>query len=283
MTRWNLVVGGGQSPSEAGWSLPASTECPQTCRKVAIFREASAIQGSTVQCEFGSIWWWEYWRRFRKAIVVIYFVYLLFICGGIFIVVRWETTTLLEDDIDKSTWFLCVVGVYFSPEADLKRPLWFLTGGRDGGCSSVHSGTAASSWNTVTWVCTTDAGSNAIRESFPLVLAVLHQRVGGIYSTQHLFDGLLQPQHYRCFLPQAASPSHIQHSQFSQGERLPRDRIQSKLLNMHDYKTYSSTQQSKQRLPNLAFWTKEGVCGDTGVWLHRAQVQQRHQDWIRHI
>lgn len=135
----------------------------------------------------------------------------------------------------------------------------------------MHSGTAASSWNTLTRVCTTYADSNAIPECFignPLVLAVLHQRVGGIYSTQHLLDGLLQPQHYRCFLPQAASPSHIQHSQFGQGGGLPRDRIQRKISNMHYYTTYSSTQQSEQRLPNLTFWTKEGVCGDTGVWLH---------------
>lgn len=49
----------------------------------------------------------------------------------------------------------------------------------------------------------------------------------------------------------------------------------------HDLQQH--TQQSQQRLPNLAFWTKEGVCGDTGVWLHRARIQQRRQDCIRHI
>lgn len=47
--------------------------------------------------------------------------------------------------------------------------------------------------------------------------------------------------------------------------------------------TTQFTADTQQRLPNLAFWTKEGVCGDAGVWLHRAQIQQRHQDWIRHI
>lgn len=51
------MVGGGQSPSEAGWSPPAGTQCQQTCRNVADFREASAIPGLTVKCELGSIWW----------------------------------------------------------------------------------------------------------------------------------------------------------------------------------------------------------------------------------
>lgn len=150
----------------------------------------------------------------------------------------------------------------------------------------MHSGTAASSWNTVTRVCTTDADSNTRPGCFvgiPLVLAVLHQRVRGIYTTQHLFDGLLQPQHHCCFLPQAPSPSHIKHGQFNQGGWLPRDRVQRKLSNMQRWTTYRSTQQSKQRLPNLAFWTKEGVYGDTGVWLHQAQIQQRHQDCIRQM
>lgn len=46
------MVGGGQSPSEAGWSPPAGTECQQTCRNVAVFSEASAVQA--LRCEFGS-------------------------------------------------------------------------------------------------------------------------------------------------------------------------------------------------------------------------------------
>lgn len=46
---------------------------------------------------------------------------------------------------------------------------------------------------------------------------------------------------------------------------------------------HNSTQQREQRLPNLVFWTKVVMWGDSGVWLHRAQIQQRHQDCIRHI
>lgn len=46
-----------------------------------------------------------------------------------------------------------VDGEDFSLEADLKRPLWFLREERDGGCSAVHSGTSASSWNTETRAC----------------------------------------------------------------------------------------------------------------------------------
>lgn len=145
----------------------------------------------------------------------------------------------------------------------------------------MHSGTSASSWNTARRVCSTSADSDAIPERFigtSLGLTVLHQRVGGIYSAQHLFDGLLQPEHYCCLLPQAASPSHVQHRQFSQRWGLPGDRTQKQLSNMLYYATFSSTQQREQRLPNLAFWTKEGVRSDSGIWLHRAQIQQRHQD-----
>lgn len=130
------------------------------------------------------------------------------------------------------------------------------------------------------------AESNAIPQGFvgsSLGLALLHQRVGDIYSMQHLSDRLLQPEHYRCLLPQAAGPPHIQHSQFSQGWGLPRNRIRRKLSDMQDCMTRNSTLQSEERLPNLAFWTKVGVCGNSGVWLHRAQIQQRHQDCIRHV
>lgn len=116
-----------------------------------------------------------------------------------------------------------------------------------------------------------------------LGLAVLHQRVGGIHAAQHLSDRLLQPEHHCCLLPQAAGPPHIQHSQLRQGWGLPGNRTRRKPSDTHSGMTSNSTQQSDQRLPNLAFWTKEGVCGDSGVWLHRAQIQQRHQDCIRHI
>lgn len=128
-----------------------------------------------------------------------------------------------------------------------------------------------------------DGESNAIPQGFvgsSLGLALLHQRVGGIYSMQHLSDRLLQPEHHRCLLPQAAGPPHIQHSQFSQGWGLPRHRIRGKRSD--SCRTRYSTLQSEQRLPDLAFWTKVGVCGDSGVWLHGAQIQQRHQDCIRH-
>lgn len=76
-------------------------------------------------------------------------------------------------------------------------------------------------------------GSNAIAPGFlgsSLGLALLHQRVGGIYSMQHLSDRLLQPQHHRCLLPQAAGPPHIQHGQFSQGWGLPGNRIEGEAL-----------------------------------------------------
>lgn len=128
--------------------------------------------------------------------------------------------------------------------------------------------------------------SNAVAPGFlgsSLGLALLHQRVGGIYSMQHLSDRLLQPQHHRCLLPQAAAPPHIQHGQFSQGWGLPGNRIEGKRSDRQDCRTRSSTLQREQRLPDLAFWPKVGVCGDSGVWLHGAQVQQRHQDCIRHV
>lgn len=129
-------------------------------------------------------------------------------------------------------------------------------------------------------------GSNATPQGSlgsSLGLALLHQRVGGVYSMQHLSDRLLQPEHHRCLLPQAAGPPHIQHSQLRQGRGLPRNRTRGERSDLQDCITRSSTPQSGQRLPDLAFWTKVGVCGDSGVWLHRAQIQQRHQDCIRQV
>lgn len=141
-----------------------------------------------------------------------------------------------------NTHEVCVVGEAFSLEADLKRPPWFLREERDGGCSAVRSGTSASSWTQKPEYAAYGA-SDAVPQGFvgsSLGLALLHQGVGGIDSTQHLSDRLLQPEHYRCLLPQAAGPPQIQHSQFSQGWGLPRNRIRGKRSVSQDCMTRNS-------------------------------------------
>lgn len=42
-------------------------------------------------------------------------------------------------------------------------------------------------------------------------------------------------------------------------------------------------QQRDNTIPYLTFRAKEGMWGDCCIWLHSAQVQERHQDCSRHI
>lgn len=46
---------------------------------------------------------------------------------------------------------------------------------------------------------------------------------------------------------------------------------------------FATRQQRDNTLPYLTLRAKEGMWGDCCIWLHSAQVQERHQDCSRHI
>lgn len=108
---YDMIESGGGRGSKPirGWLVTSCRYTMSANRNVAVIREVSAIQGLTVQSEFGSIRWWEYWKRSRKAI----YLWFIEICGGICNVVRWQKTTLLNS---KNAHGLYVLLVYISHE-----------------------------------------------------------------------------------------------------------------------------------------------------------------------